>query len=114
MAKKSTKKSSTVNWKVIGTISLLVNLILLVGVLVLINEGRRGTFDGYLVTRGVDKLCSKEFRSELGESYKGNGNENSRQLGFARIDFVCGSNDSKPYYDKAFKEYTDSLGIKTN
>lgn len=109
MAKKSTKKSSKVNWKVIGTISLLINFILLVTLSVFVVEFRRGAYDIVIVDNGIRIMCTKQWRDSMDKV-----NLDNKNLFIAGTDFACGKNGARPFYDKAFKEYTDSLGIKND
>jgi len=111
--KKSSLKNIPSSYKAIGFASLVLNVILLGTILVGNVLEASGKFDYATVYSGIDRMCSDGFRQTVAATSKEQGDsENEKGLRLALIDFPCTNNGAKEYYEKGYKEYVTSLGLK--
>lgn len=113
MVKKSRLKNVPRSYIAIGVASLLLNAIF-IGVIVVGNVlESSGSFDYATVNSGIDRMCSEEFRETIvkdNETRGASANESGMRL--AVVDYPCSNNGAQPYYEKGFREYAASLGLK--
>ena len=106
-------------WKIIGAISLSINVIILIMIISMAVCVKSGVLDYANINTGYDKLCSDEFRSITQSDYIKQGRSAEQQkVGIAYLDYQCrnGSGldaDASTYYEQGFNNYAHSLGLKT-
>ncbi len=103
-------------WKIIGAISLSINVIILIMIISMAVCVKSGVLDYAIINTGYDKLCSDEFRSVAQADYIKSGqspSSNDLKLWVANLDYQCGNVDASTYYSQGFNNYAHSLGLKT-
>lgn len=111
--KKSAFKSIPGKYKAIGFASLALNAIF-IGVIGVGNVlEASGKFDYAMAYDGIERMCSDKFRQTVEKSSVEQGDTaNEKGLRLALVDFPCTNNGAKEYYEKGYKEYVTSLGLK--
>jgi len=101
-------------WKIIGVVSLTVNVIILLMIIATAVCVKSGVLDYAIVNTGLNTLCSDEFQSMAKADLTKQGRSvEELKLYSASLDYQCGNVDASTYYDQGFNNYAHSLGLKT-
>ena len=101
-------------WKIIGFVSLSINVIILFMIIVMAVCVKSGILDYAIVNTGYDKMCSDEFRSITQTGYAKQGiSAEQQKLGLAYLDYQCLRNGAEDATSLSFNDYAHSLGLKT-
>lgn len=114
MAKSQKKKNENIQaWKLVAVVSLVVNVLAILAVIILFVALSNRVFDGMIVDRGINKMCSNSFRDDIvsGDA-KDRYSDNQKRLFQAQLDFTCGNNGADKYRLQAYDNYIQSIGLK--
>lgn len=109
------KKKSTParSYRTLSFVSLALNAVLLGIIGVGYAFETMGSFDYATVNSGIDRMCSDKFRKAVEKSSVEQGESaNDRGLRLALVDYPCTKNGAKDFYQKGYKDYVHSLGLK--
>ncbi|MEI6228947.1 MAG: hypothetical protein WCP11_02920 [Candidatus Saccharibacteria bacterium] len=103
------KKDPKLNEKSLTTkISLVINYILISVIVVIIAANFFHVFDYAIVNRGIDVMCSSNFRDNAYNNLK---DATERKRAVASIDYFCAQNGAETYYNDGVNKYLESVGL---
>lgn len=111
--KKSSPQSVPYKYKVVGFVSLMLNAVLLgiIGVGAVLETN--GSLDYATINSSITRMCSDQFRDTVKkDSVAAGDSKNDQGLRLALVDYPCKNNGAQEFYEKGYKEYISTLGLK--
>lgn len=117
MVKQHKKQVFTIGktWVIVGLASLALNALFLIGLLSVGIIRSHGELDYAIANEGKSTLCSDSFRTRVSKDRLNLGlttDQQKEQLAY--LDYECGRNGADTFYEQGYKEYANSLGLKTD